>query len=279
MFLLRSNLLPIDSRFWTTRRLKLVEVAVIDSKNALTVAHSTGAAGLRISIARTENRRQQWCAKPGWRSIAIEFLVTGPADAASRFLCAHGAGAGMDTAFLQAIANLLAERGIATYRFEFTYMAARRRGGARKPPPKAERLVDEYRAAVDALPPGGPLLIGGKSMGGRVASLVADELHAASRIAGLACLGYPFHPPNKPEQLRTAHLQALACPALIVQGERDPFGGRAEVDAYGLSPTIQVHWAGDGDHDLGPRGGSGFTRKGNLAAAADAVAAFAKEVA
>jgi hypothetical protein len=185
----------------------------------------------------------------------------------------------MTSPFLETMAKLLAERGLATHRFEFAYMAARRQGGGRRPPPRAERLMDEYRAAVAAVPPGAPLLIGGKSMGGRVASMIADELHAAGRIIGLVCLGYPFHPPNKPEQLRTAHLERLACPALIIQGERDPFGGRGEVEGYGLSPAIRLHWVGDGDHDLGPRGGSGFTRKGNLAAAADAIAAFAREVA
>lgn len=208
------------------------------------------------------------------------FLRTGPADAPARFLCAHGAGAGMETPFLKIFAQLLAERGVATLRFEFAYMAARRSGGTRRPPPKAERLVDEYRAAVAAAGPGAPLVIGGKSMGGRVASLLADELYGAGRIAGLACLGYPFHPPGKPEQLRTAHLQALACPALIIQGERDPFGSRAEVEALieakAVAPAIRFHWAGDGDHDLGPRGGSGFTRKGNLSAAADAVAAWCR---
>ena len=209
------------------------------------------------------------------KTVPAPFLITGPSDAAVRFLCAHGAGAGMETPFLKAVAELLAERGIATWRFEFAYMAARRQGGSRKPPPKAERLMDEYRAAVAAVPTGAALIIGGKSMGGRVASLVADELYGAGRIAGLGCLGYPFHPPKKPEQLRTAHLVALACPALIVQGERDPFGARAEVEGYGLSLAIRFHWAADGDHDLGPRCGSGFTRKGNLAAAADAVAEFA----
>jgi len=206
------------------------------------------------------------------------FLLAGPADAPVRFLCAHGAGAGMETPFLKIFAQLLAERGAATLRFEFAYMAARRSGGTRRPPPKAERLMDEYRAAVAAAGPGAPLVIGGKSMGGRVASLVADELYAAGRVAGLVCLGYPFHPPGKPEQLRTAHLQALTCPALIVQGERDPFGSRAEVEAFmaakAIAPAIRFHWAGDGDHDLGPRGGSGFTRKNNLAIAADAVAAW-----
>ena len=208
-------------------------------------------------------------------SMPPGYLTTGPEHPTARFVFAHGAGAGMDTSFMQVVARLLAERGIASLRFEFGYMAARRQGGTRKPPPKAERLMDEYRAAVAGVPSGVPLLIGGKSMGGRVASLVADELHAQGHIAGLVCLGYPFHPPNKPDQLRTAHLQGLVCPALIVQGERDPFGPRHEVEAMRLSPAIRYHWAGDGDHDLGPRGGSGFTRKGNLAAAADAVAEFA----
>lgn len=207
------------------------------------------------------------------------FLQRGQGDADVRLLCAHGAGAGMATPFLEAFATLLAERGIATLRFEFAYMAARSSGGSRKPPPKADRLIGEYRAAVAAVDSGAPLLIGGKSMGGRVASLVADELYAAGRIVGLVCLGYPFHPPQRPGELRTQHLAGLVCPSLIVQGERDPFGSRAEVEAMRLSPAIRFHWGGDGDHDLGPRGGSGFTRKSNLAAAADAVAAFARTLA
>ncbi len=176
------------------------------------------------------------------------------------------------------IAELLAERGLATARFEFAYMAARRETGKRRPPPKAEKLVTEYEAAIDLVRqrhPGRLLLIGGKSMGGRVASYVADAAFARGHCAGLVCLGYPFHPPTKPDHLRTAHLESLQCPALIVQGERDPFGTRAEVEAMTLAPGIAFHWAGDGDHDLGPRGGQGFTRKGNLAAAADAIAAFA----
>jgi predicted alpha/beta-hydrolase family hydrolase len=113
-------------------------------------------------------------------------------------------------------------------------------------------------------------------MGGRVASFVADELFEAKTINGLVCIGYPFHPPKKPDQLRTDHLMTMRCPALIVQGVRDPFGTREEVESYALSAAIRYHWADDGDHDLGPRGASGFTRKGNLAAAADAIAAFVK---
>lgn len=180
------------------------------------------------------------------------------------------------------IAELIAARGIAVSRFDFAYMAARTETGKRRPPPRAETLTGEYEAAIGALraslAPGTPLLIGGKSMGGRVASLIAGRLHAERRIAGLVCLGYPFHPTAKPQQLRTAHLADLACPALIVQGTRDPFGNEAEVAGYKLSPAIRLCWIGDGDHDLGPRGGSGFTRKGNLTAAADAIAAFARDL-
>jgi hypothetical protein len=211
-----------------------------------------------------------------------EYLTTPPAAAPAtaarppRLLLAHGAGAPMDSPFMAAVANLLAERGIAVIRFEFAYMAARRTSGRKKPAPRAETLLDEYRAAIADCPGEGLLLIGGKSMGGRVASMLADEQRAAGRIVGLVCLGYPFHPPAKPSQLRTAHLEVLGCPALIVQGERDPFGTRGEVESFRLSASIRFAWAPDGDHDLGPRGGSGFTRKGNLAAAADAVAAFAR---
>ena len=206
-------------------------------------------------------------------------LITGPEAPAAQFLCTHGAGAGMQTAFLETIAALLTEREIRTLRFEFAYMAARREGGSRKPPPKAERLVDEYRAAVASVPKGAPLLIGGKSMGGRVASMIAGDLFTRGQVAGLVCLGYPFHPPKKPDQLRTAHLENLDCPALIIQGERDPFGTRAEVEAMQLSSAIRFHWADDGDHDLGPRGSSGFTRRGNLASAADRIAEFARSLA
>jgi predicted alpha/beta-hydrolase family hydrolase len=208
----------------------------------------------------------------------VEFLASGPPGPLARFLCAHGAGAGMTSPFLAAIAAALTERGIATLRFEFAYMAGRRAGGGKKPPPRAERLMDEYVAAARAAPKGVPLLIGGKSMGGRVASLVAEPLFGKGLIAGLICLGYPFHPPNKPAQLRTAHLKDLTCPTLIVQGERDPFGNRGEVEGYALSAAIRLTWAADGDHDLGPRGASGHTRRGNLAAAADAIAVFAKRI-
>ena len=205
-----------------------------------------------------------------------EWLSTGPDAAAATLLLAHGAGGPMDSRFMNEIADLLADRGIRVMRFEFGYMAARRNGGKRRPAPKAETLGPAYREAVREAREGvtGRLAIGGKSMGGRVASLVADDLLAAGSVQALVCLGYPFHPPNMPEKLRSAHLEALRCPALVIQGERDPFGSRSEIEALTLSPAITLAWSDDGDHDLGPRGASGFTRKGNLIAAADRIAAF-----
>ena len=183
----------------------------------------------------------------------------------------------MTSPFMEEISELLAARGISVTRFEFAYMAARREG-ARKPPPKAERLISEYAEVVasvaKSLARGQRLLIGGKSMGGRVATMLADDLFREHRIAGCVCLGYPFHPPKKPDDLRTAHLLKLACPTLIVQGERDPFGTESDVKDYALSPAIKLHWAKDGDHDLSPRKSSGATHEGNLEDAADTIADF-----
>ena len=123
------------------------------------------------------------------------FLFDGSAEAPVTILLAHGAGAPMDSASMTAAAAALAAEGFRIARFEFAYMAARR-SGHRKPPPRADTLTGEYRDAITALGAKGRLMIGGKSMGGRVASLIADELHAAGTIAGLLCLGYPFHPPE-----------------------------------------------------------------------------------
>lgn len=179
-------------------------------------------------------------------------LFDGPQNASVTILLAHGAGAPMDSASMTASAKALAAEGFRVARFEFGYMAARRSGG-RKPPPRAETLNPEFKAAVVTLGATGPLLIGGKSMGGRVASMIADELYAEGKITGLLCLGYPFHPPGKPDQLRTKHLEALKTPTLICQGTRDEFGTREEVPGYLLSEAIEILWLEDGDHDLKPR--------------------------
>ena len=183
----------------------------------------------------------------------------------------------MDSAFMAAMATALSARGIGVLRFEFDYMAARRDGGKRRPPPKAETLVSEFveaTAAAGAQRPRSPIFAAGKSMGGRVASMAARELWQQGEIAGCICLGYPFHPPKKPDALRTAHLLDLPCPTLIVQGERDPLGSRAEVERMQLAPAVKITWLTDGDHDFAPRRASGLTSEANIAAAAEAVREF-----
>lgn len=201
-----------------------------------------------------------------------KFLFDGPEDAPVTILLAHGAGAPMDSASMEATAKALAAAGFRVARFEFGYMASRRTSGVRKPPPRAEKLNPEYIAAVSELGATGPLIIGGKSMGGRVASMIADDLHSTGKVAGLLCLGYPFHPPGKPDQLRTKHLAGLMTPALICQGTRDEFGTREEVQDYSLSHKIELLWLEDGDHDLKPRKSvSGFTAADHLKTLATAV--------
>jgi predicted alpha/beta-hydrolase family hydrolase len=235
-------------------------------------------------------------------------LIDGPPDGPTLAL-AHGAGAPMDSPFLAAVAAGLAARGLRVARFEFAYMRARREGGGRKAPDREPELRRAWLAAIaataatasisaigataaisataaigaigepgtsgasDAEGGGRRLWIGGKSMGGRIASMIADQ----AGVRGLVCLGYPFRPPGAAPAAaakRTAHLRDLRTPTLIVQGTRDPFGGPDDVAGYTLSPSIRVHWIEDGDHSLKPRKSSGRTEAQNLAEAVAAVAAF-----
>ena len=202
------------------------------------------------------------------------FLFDGFDTAPVTILLAHGAGASMDSPSMTATAKALGTAGFQVARFEFHYMAARRYGH-RKPPPRAETVNPEYiKAIADLRARGvtGKLIIGGKSMGGRVASMVADEMFEKGEIVGLVCLGYPFHPPGRPEQPRTKHLLDLKTPTLIFQGTRDEFGTKDEVATYGLSPAIEVVWLEDGDHDLKPRKAiSGFSTGDHLKTVAETI--------
>jgi predicted alpha/beta-hydrolase family hydrolase len=202
-------------------------------------------------------------------SNALDFLLDGRQDAAVTVVLAHGAGQGMDSPFMAGFADGLAGRGLRVARFEFPYMAARR-GGGRKPPDREPVLLAAWRAAVAALGPADRLVIGGKSLGGRMASRVAD----AAGVKGLVCLGYPFHPPGRPGRLRTAHLETLRTPTLILQGERDPFGTPDEVAGYALSPAIRLHWLADGDHGFKPRKAAGRSERQNWDEAVAAIADF-----
>ncbi|WP_336083515.1 alpha/beta family hydrolase [Thalassospira sp. CH_XMU1448-2] len=202
----------------------------------------------------------------------INFLFDGDANAKLTIALAHGAGAPMDSPFMNEMAVALAKGGLRVARFEFPYMAKRRLDGKKRGPDRAPVLIPFLGEVVSQL--GGPemLILGGKSMGGRMASMVADDLG----VAGLVCLGYPFHPPGKPDNLRTEHLAKLVTPTLICHGTRDPFGSPDEVVGYDLSDAIRLHWVEDGEHDFKPRKSSGRTQSQNISDAASAISDFAK---
>ncbi len=204
----------------------------------------------------------------------------GDMPAVATLLLAHGAGAAMDSGFMNRFAGHAAAAGLAVARFEFAYMAGRRNGGPKKPPPKAELLVSEYQAALQAVlaETSGPVLIGGKSMGGRVAAILTAGGSLPKRVAGVVCLGYPFHPQGKPDDWRMAPLEGARRPVLIAQGDRDGFGSAAELADKTLPDHVRIDWLEDGNHDLAPRGASPATWDGNLARAASMAAEFARRL-
>jgi predicted alpha/beta-hydrolase family hydrolase len=199
-----------------------------------------------------------------------------PADSRNLLVLAHGAGAGERHPFMTAMGRGLAERGIDVVTFEFPYMREKRRV-----PDKAPVLEAAFRDAVaEALdrrggsPQQTHLFIGGKSMGGRMAThLAAQGLEA---LRGVVALGYPLHPPGKPEQLRVAHLPSIRVPVLIVQGERDAFGTPAElrpvVDT--IPSAVTLHVVAGGDHSLAVPKSAGVSQKEIYANVLDAIAAW-----
>ncbi|MDT8894957.1 alpha/beta fold hydrolase [Halomonas sp. I1] len=191
---------------------------------------------------------------------------------AGQLLLTHGAGAGQDAFFMVELRRALATAGVQTLAIEFEYLRRMRREGRRRPPPRVERLVEELAMWHDALSPylEAPLWLGGKSMGGRVASMLA----ARDGAAGLALCGYPFHPPRRPDTLRLDHWPELTCPTLVVQGERDPFGTRSEVEGYELPSVAEVRWLKDGEHDWRPRRASGVTQSELIHEGARRIAEF-----
>jgi len=193
----------------------------------------------------------------------IPMLVDGAKDARITVILAHGAGAPMDHPFMNTVAEALAGNDVRVVRFEFPYMAARRSGGKNRAPDREPVLMQTWRDVAARLGAPARIVVGGKSMGGRIASMVADEIGAA----GLICLGYPFHPPGAPTRLRTAHLEKLQIRALILQGTRDSFGLPEEVAKYKLSSKIRIVWLEDGDHSFKPRARSGRTYEQNMAEA------------
>ncbi|MGF1715653.1 alpha/beta fold hydrolase [Photobacterium chitinilyticum] len=220
------------------------------------------------------------------RKAVSEYLVDGPeaGDAIATFLFAHGAGAGMDHEFMTAIAQGLGRRGIRVVRFDFPYMVKRREDGKKRPPDRQPKLLLDFQRHIDAFADG-KLVIGGKSMGGRMASIMVSDTAAqlqdvencTAKVQGVACLGFPFHPPGKPENFRGEHLKVAALPTLILQGERDTFGTRSEVEGWEYADSVSVKFLPDGDHSLKPRKASGYTEQQNRDQTVALLAAFIKE--
>ncbi|BES71080.1 alpha/beta hydrolase [Marinobacter nanhaiticus D15-8W] len=192
-------------------------------------------------------------------------------------LLAHGAGAPMDSPFMAMLAESLAKHDVKVVRFEFEYMQRRREDGKRRLPPKADKLLDEFRQKIEQYIDAEHLFIGGKSMGGRMASLVAAS---DSSIEGCVCFGYPFHPPGKPDRWRTDHFTDFSVPVMIQQGTRDPFGKQSEVLAHfdGKFP-VALNWLEDGEHDFKPRKASGLDQHNLIEQAARSTADWMKSVA
>ncbi|WP_111979491.1 alpha/beta fold hydrolase [Algibacillus agarilyticus] len=191
-------------------------------------------------------------------------------------ILAHGAGAGSQHDFMQFMARNLSAQGISVLLFDFPYMQMMYETGKRRPPNKLDILIESYKAvlyeAVEETDV--PVFIAGKSMGGRIASHLS--LICADLIAGVIALGYPFHPPGKPEKTRLAHFNAITSPFLIIQGERDTFGNKSDVESYQLAQYLstRIKWLPDGDHSFKPRKASGFSLDDNLSSAIHLIKAF-----
>lgn len=206
-------------------------------------------------------------------TVPLTFDGPEPGPRGKILVLTHGAGASSSHPSLAELARLIGERGVRVARFDLPYMRRAAATGRRAwPPDDEEVLVGAWVEVIRELAPTSRLVIGGRSLGGRVASVLAD----AAEVAGLVCVGYPFHPPRRESPVRTAHLREIATPTLIVQGERDPYGAREEVAGYRLSPNVQLRWIANGDHGLAPRKRSGVSERENFAAAADAIAEFVR---
>src|SRR5260370_28246365 len=197
-------------------------------------------------------------------------LMNGSSDAPATLVLAHGSGAAMDSRFMNTVAEAIGGDAVRVVRFEFPYMAARCSSGKRHAADREPVLIESWRSVIANLGNTSRLVIGGKSMGGRIASMVADE----AGVAGLVCLGYPFHPPGNPTRTRTRHLENLRTPAFIIQGTRDSFGRPDEVASYKLSKKIRIVWIEAGDHSLKPPVRSGRTEAQNIESAISEVQRF-----
>ena len=213
--------------------------------------------------------------------IAVkEFLVNSPVKSPKGiFLLAHGAGKGASSAFLETVAQGIANSGVRVVRFNFPYMEEMLRTGKRKSPNSGKVLRKCFSDVIlhcneTEKVPSKYIIVGGKSMGARAASMIADK----HQVGGVVCLSYPFHPPRKPVPLRITHLQTIKTPTLICQGERDPNGRREEVQKYSLSKSIQFRWLAEGDNNFNPGKSSERTQQENMADAIETINGFINDL-
>ena len=189
------------------------------------------------------------------------------------FIFAHGAGADMDHEFMSQVAAGLASKGIRVVRFNFPYMVKRAEDGKRRPPDRAPKLLEAFEQVI-AEHASQTVVIGGKSMGGRMASMLSEN----PMVKGIACLGCPFHPPGKVDKYKGEHLASLEKPCLILQGERDTFGSREECSSFQFSNHVKIEFIPDGDHSFKPRKSSGHTETSNIALAVEHLTQFILEL-
>ncbi|WLD59612.1 alpha/beta hydrolase [Salinispirillum sp. LH 10-3-1] len=184
----------------------------------------------------------------------------------ARILLLHGAGAPMDSDWMNTVAATFNEKGLDVVRWEFDYMHRRRIDGKKRPPVKAPKLLAELAEVVADLASwdGMPLIVAGKSMGGRMATLLQAQ-HPDLPITRLIALGYPFHPTGKPDRLRVDHFPDITCPLNIVQGTNDTMGGKDLVSSLNLPSDIVITWIDGGNHDLRPKGLKAGEVMGHLA--------------
>ena len=204
----------------------------------------------------------------------IEWVKSIQQPAIAQFIFSHGAGAGSDSDFMQHVAKLISEQGVDVGLFDFEYMQIAKQTNKRRPPERAPKLLSYYEQILNHTQPNVPLFIGGKSMGGRMASMLACTTEQP--VLGVLAFGYPFHPPGKPEKLRTDHFADIVCPFLVLQGERDTFGTRQELATMAMPKQPQYIWLTDGDHSLKPRKRSGMTELQNRETAALEAVEFIK---
>ena len=200
----------------------------------------------------------------------VAVLIEGRPDK-GRVLFGHGAGAPMDSDFMDSVATRFVQAGFETVRYEFPYMQKRRSDGKKRPPDRVPILLEFLSELLATYNDGIPLYLAGKSMGGRISTMVLEHLEQPINIEACFVFGYPFHPIGKPERLRIEHFDSIQTPIHIFQGTRDAMGAFGEVSGYNLPANIHLHWLEDGNHDLKPRKASGLTQLEHLDAAFETI--------